>query len=140
MTAPVVFYASLTPSLRASATPFRVSFDHVFTNAGGGYNVTNGVFTAPVAGFYSITATMTSNQNSRLFLMLNGNGVQYVVSDGTWESDTRTANLELEAGDKIWVEAIGAMYGESTCGYSSSIGPAYKCYHSTFSGFLLSRK
>ena len=133
----VVFSAELTTDLPRMNEPTKVAFDHVFTNAGNGYDVTSGIFTAPKAGYYSISAAMLSWYDSRFFVMLNGKGVQYIASLGRWQADSATVNLKLAEDDKVWIEAIGVIYGSKHCVYPKKFGDEYKCYPSSFSGFLI---
>ena len=117
--------------------PTKVVFDHVTTNAGNGYDATSGIFTAPTTGYYSISASLISWHNSRFFVMLNDKSVEYLASLGHWMADSATVNLKLAEGDRVWIEAIGVIYGFTTCGYTSQFRDKYKCYHSSFSGFLI---
>ena len=69
--------------------------------------------------------------------MMNGQSVEYLAS-GAWSADAATVNLKLAKGDKVWIEGIGEINGFSpNCSYTRLFGNRYKCYHSSFSGFLI---
>ena len=133
-----MFSVELTSTLPNMSAPTTVVFDHVATNAGDGYNSESGIFTAPKAGYYSISASLMSWANSRFWIMWNGQSVEYIASaKGEWNADSGTVNLELAKGDRVWIEAIGKVVGFTPCWYAQRFGSQYKCYHSSFSGFLI---
>ena len=116
-------------------SPVKLVFDHVLSNSGNGYDIKTGIFTAPIAGLYSFSVTLTSDISSRFFIMFNGRNVGYVVNSGEnrWESGSQNVNLQLTVGDKVWVNGLGKLYGfRPQCAYEP-----LKCYHSTFTGFLI---
>ena len=70
--------------------------------------------------------------------MMNGQSVEYLASNGGWTADAATVNLKLAMGDKVWIEGLGEINGFSpNCSYTRRFGNRYKCYHSSFSGFLI---
>ena len=134
----VVFSVELTNTIPELKHPTTVDFDHITTNEGDGYYPRTGIFTAPKAGYYSFSASLISYHSSRFFIMMNGQSVEYLASTGGWTADAATVNLKLAKGDKVWIEGIGEINGFSpNCSYTRRFGYRYKCYHSSFSGFLI---
>lgn len=62
--------SSIAQGLTANVTD--VIFGTVDVSAGGGYNAATGVFTAPIAGFYSIKCTLVGNSSSTIRIYKNG--------------------------------------------------------------------
>jgi hypothetical protein len=80
-------------------------------NAGGGYNVTNGRFTAPVAGVYTFNATMVcAGATSGFYTMKlkHNTGNTVCEQDG---SSNLSATIHLNAGEQIWVEVYAGSSG-----------------------------
>lgn len=83
-----------------------VKFDTVITNEGNGYDITTGIFTAPVGGLYEISANFLSMGESWLELNLIKN--DQVIVRGHAAHDHGTAGslqavLRLEKSDKIFL-------------------------------------
>jgi hypothetical protein len=102
----------------------------VQVNNGGGFNPANGAFTAPVAGDYVFSASLTtSNGDTLLEFYKNGTGIgiQFLVYSiaGNWSTAAATIILPLAAGD--FVQCVASTNNSTTAqGYGNS-----------FSGFLL---
>ena len=107
----------------------------VYHNVGGGYNPSNGMFTAPVSGYYHFTVWgMTSGNTSgviELQFMKNGSTVQqrpYGQAGGNYGNATGSIIEYLSVGDtmSITLTTGTTMYGSSSQSYNG------------FSGFYLS--
>lgn len=118
-----------------NSSPYK--FNNVILNDGNGYDPVTGIFTAPVAGVYIISAQFFTygNNNGRPLFDITINGNTYVrigfdadshTSTGE-DSDSTSFTLKLHAGDRVW--ATSAMDGATYTLYGS--------YHTFFSGALL---
>jgi hypothetical protein len=102
----------------------------VQVNVGNCFNPANGSFTAPVAGDYVFSASLTtSNGDTYLEFYKNGVGIgiQWLVYSAIadWSTTSATIILPLAAGD--YVQCVAASNNSTTAtGYGNS-----------FSGFLL---
>lgn len=102
----------------------------VQVNNGNGFNAANGAFTAPVAGIYVFTASLTTSAGDTYFQFYKNGGaianqwLIYTVSGG-WSTATSTIVLQLNAGDYLQV-VMGSNNSTTAAGYGNQ-----------FSGFLL---
>ncbi|XP_061176145.1 complement C1q-like protein 2 [Saccostrea echinata] len=108
-------------------------FPRVISNAGGGYNPSTGVFTAPTTGHYAFFANVQSYGSSSIFadIVLNGlSKVRTVASSNgneSYEAGPNMVVLALQRGDRVWVRR------HSGAGYVSHQDAPV----TTFSGFLI---
>lgn len=109
-------------------------FPHILFNVGGGYNIQNGVFTAPVDGVYVFFGKITQSANqSDLFYQFILNGSVKTVtlvfgrSDDTNKTSSTLIVLQLSRGDRVWIKMKqgGRHWGQTDGGDQS------------FSGFML---
>ncbi|XP_061898510.1 uncharacterized protein LOC133646770 isoform X2 [Entelurus aequoreus] len=129
----VAFAAALTDS--GSVGPFdqetTLIFSKVFTNVGQAYDVTSGVFTAPIGGVYAFSFTAADFLKGYMGVALYRNQQPIVFSldlndHGGYASVANGVLLGLEAGDRVRL----------------SLPASYRLYDdarnfSVFSGFLL---
>ncbi|XP_035687121.1 complement C1q tumor necrosis factor-related protein 3-like [Branchiostoma floridae] len=108
-----------------------VVFDKVFTNIGGGYNVTTGRFTAPAHGAYYFAFhgyDYYASFNMWVKLLHNGQEVVSIIDydiDDTHDTASNSVILELAASDQVWLQLHA---GHVIAGFK------HTC---TFSGYLL---
>lgn len=122
----VVFSALLTQNVLSDGTNY-ISFDHVVTNIGHGYNKTGGFFTTPIDGFFMFTSVfLVDDGYVNVKLTKNGNGVArgYAAKDVREGAGFVSVILNLKAGDQVGIKMIpgwitGCMRGD---------------YYSSFSG------
>lgn len=69
----VLFSVGLSKNLTITSNKY-VLFDKVFVDMKGSYNVTGGVFVAPVTGFYEFNYHAVAEKGSTLYLRLVRNG------------------------------------------------------------------
>ncbi|XP_054652419.1 putative leucine-rich repeat-containing protein DDB_G0290503 [Dunckerocampus dactyliophorus] len=129
----VAFSAALTDS--GSVGPFdqetTLIFSKIFTNVGQAYDVTSGVFTAPVGGVYAFSFTTADFLKGYMGVTLYRNQQPIIFSldlndHGGYASVTNGVLLQLEADDQVRL----------------SLPASYRLYDdarnfSIFSGFLL---
>ena len=115
----------------AGPTYFTIRFTHVFTNIGGHYDTTTGVFTCQYSGLYAFILTIIKTRdNDRAHCLVRKNGsnlyLAWTDSAGGVYSATNSAVLHLVHGDKVDV------------GGCSPLASIYSGYDSSsFSGFLI---
>ncbi|XP_062574643.1 uncharacterized protein LOC134236474 isoform X2 [Saccostrea cucullata] len=107
-------------------------FPSVITNEGNGYNPSNGIFTAPIAGMYVFFLNVQSYYRETIYvdIVLNGSTkvrtMAYSTSnDDYYDSGPNLVVLTIQKGDAVWVK------------YYSGQGYYYDGPITTFSGFLL---
>jgi hypothetical protein len=113
-----------------AATGTDVLYNDIKFNVGSGYNAANGRFTAPVTGYYFITAcginVGTTNVLIELLIMYNGSNVTSArgyYSGSTVGGCTVTQVINLTAGDYVTIQpSVTTMYGSESrtayfCGY-----------------------
>ncbi|CAG2212181.1 unnamed protein product [Mytilus edulis] len=111
-----------------------VKFDKLWTNNLNAYEVTTGVFTAPIPGLYHFTAVVMSESAKSLFLYLWHNDTttagSYTLGDG-YKTGTFDVVFKLKKGDRVYIRCSSSCNGQKI--YSSSNN------YSTFSGYLISK-
>ncbi|XP_033111252.1 complement C1q subcomponent subunit C-like [Anneissia japonica] len=126
------FSVARTSSLTATNGHMIIMWNHEFTNVGGDFNMSTGIFNITVPGtyFFTIHVYKSSRQNFPLVqLIKNGDHVIGVIDYGPNDSEDSAGNsviLNLSKGDAVWL----LLYDGKEV-YSSH----YK--FTTFSGFLL---
>ncbi|XP_078699822.1 uncharacterized protein LOC144926694 [Branchiostoma floridae x Branchiostoma belcheri] len=130
MTTKTAFSVGLTVDMNVQRDT-DVVFDKVFTNIGGGYNVTTGRFTAPVHGAYYFSFhgyDYYASFNMWVKLLHNGREVVSIIDydiDDTHDTASNSVILELAADDQVWLQLHA---GHVIAGFK------HTC---TFSGYLL---
>ncbi|XP_066285521.1 complement C1q tumor necrosis factor-related protein 3-like [Branchiostoma lanceolatum] len=108
-----------------------VVFDKIFTNIGGGYNITTGRFTASVHGAYFFSFhgyDYYASFNMWVKLLHNGREVVSIIDydiDDTHDTASNSVILELAESDQVWLQLHA---GHVIAGFK------HTC---TFSGHLL---
>ncbi|XP_063401902.1 uncharacterized protein LOC134686159 [Mytilus trossulus] len=105
-----VAFSAYRTSSQVSAIKEIVRFDKVWTNEGNGYDPLTGIFTAPRAGLYHITAVVMSPSAKTLYLRLYLNKVptagSHVCGDGH-KTGTYDVVFSLQMGDEIYIAESG---------------------------------
>lgn len=123
---------ALTPFNSGEYQWFGIRFANVVRTVGGGYNPTTGEFTAPVAGFYFVSACVqhfTQNQSNQ-----NGytaTAIQILETDGKWvivgyssntsvigAAQTISAPVYLRQGQKLRVGVAVGTGWRAVCTYN----------------------
>ncbi|XP_071957232.1 uncharacterized protein [Antedon mediterranea] len=126
------FSVARTTSLTASNGHMIITWNHEFSNVGGDFDMSTGMFNVTIPGtyFFTIHVYKSSRQNFPLVQLLkNGDHVIGVIDYGPNDSEDSSGNsvvLNLTKGDAVWL----LLYDGKEI-YSSH----YK--FTTFSGFLL---
>ena len=122
-------YRNSAQSLSSNAV---VKFDKLWTNNLNAYDVTTGVFTAPIAGLYHFSAVVMSISGKSLFLSLWQNDTKtagsYTYGDG-YKTGTFDVVLTLKKGDRIYIRCRGGHDSQSIFSNNDD--------YSTFSGYLI---
>lgn len=114
---PVAFSAYRTGS-QSLTSGTKVLFNQVWTNVGNGYETSTGIFTAPRAGLYHITAVVMSLNGKTLFLTLYHNKVATAgsyVTGRSYETGTFDVIFSLQKGDEVYISGRGGytLYSNS---------------------------
>ncbi|XP_062574644.1 multimerin-2-like [Saccostrea cucullata] len=127
----VAFSASVSSSSTSWISGTLV-FPSVITNEGNGYNPSNGIFTAPIAGMYVFFLNVQSYYRETIYVDIVLNGSTRVrtmavsnKSDDYYEAGPNLVVLTIQKGDAVWIKHY------SGSGYYHD-GPI-----TTFSGFLI---
>ncbi|XP_063404369.1 uncharacterized protein LOC134687840 [Mytilus trossulus] len=102
---PVAFSAYRTSS-QSLTLGAKVLFNQVWNNEGNGYQPSTGIFTAPRAGLYHITAVVMSTHGQTLYLRLYHNTLMTAgshVSGRDYETGTFDVILSLQKGDEVYI-------------------------------------
>lgn len=109
-----------------------IIFPHVISNVGGGYNASNGVFTAPHIGVYVFTLFLAPSYRREIkaILVVNGSpkvGTYVKQRSGIYTAAGNSAVIPLVQGDRVWVKHT----------FGSGLWTQPDAPISTFSGFSL---
>ncbi|CAC5404592.1 C1QL [Mytilus coruscus] len=111
-----------------------VKFDKLWTNNLNAYDLTTGVFTAPMPGLYHFSAVVMSEDGKTLFLHLWHNDIKtagsYTQGDG-YKTGTFDVVLNLKKGDRIYIRCKG--------GHDSQTIYSNVDNYSTFSGYIIAK-
>ncbi|XP_033728709.1 complement C1q-like protein 3 isoform X2 [Pecten maximus] len=103
----VAFSAGLTHTMSVSSGE-TIAFDKVFTNIGGGYDISTGNFKAPKSGIYAFTIHgYDANVDKAMWIELKKNS-QLLVSISGYDSHSSAGNsviTYLSAGENVYVQA-----------------------------------
>ncbi|XP_062615559.1 cerebellin-2-like, partial [Saccostrea cucullata] len=109
----IAFHSSRSSKLENLVNWQTVIFDNERLNEGNGYDKKTGVFTAPEEGVYTFSWTIMT-VGGRLFvsdLVHNKYDKANNYTDGTgkkgYVTTSRTANIKMQKGDKVWIRANG---------------------------------
>ncbi|XP_052057499.1 uncharacterized protein LOC127698185 [Mytilus californianus] len=124
----IAFFATL--SENAPQKGEIIKFDNVITNSGNGYSVTEGIFTAPIDGFYSIHCSfLVVNGYVNVELMRNDNkiGRGYAAQGKHENTGSICFTTDLMKGDELYCHKLPD--------YSTGLirGDLY----TTFSGYMI---
>ncbi|KAK3098837.1 hypothetical protein FSP39_023526 [Pinctada imbricata] len=129
----IAFLAYLTQSKHIYNPGDTLIFPMVDTNTGVAFDNSTGVFTAPVPGIYTFSATITSKSNTSTgYLMRNDQPVAHYSDskdDDYFRQSSVTVSLHLEQGDRMYI----LWYGDAEASL------VYNFHHTYFSGHLVNR-
>lgn len=113
-----------------------IVFNEEISDYGHNYNPTEGVFLAPLSGYYVFTWTTATRQdrNQVTTLVKNGRGIWYSISNASGNDDAQVTNTvvtAVKAGEHIFVRT-GSDHKYFT---STHVLERDNC--NTFSGWLL---
>ena len=128
--------AGLSQTLSHCTAGQHVIFDLIHVNKGQAYNNRHGIFTAPIAGQYafSLTISTASVKHTQLSIVQNSisNGLGYIYADTSsqWAESSTTVFSHLNVSDEVWVNCMAESHVQG--------GGLATGLHSHFSGFLVS--
>merc|ERR1712002_459556 len=109
----------------------KVKYDTIFSNVGGGYDSTTGIFTCPVPGIYVFQFHALSHSDSNMWLELHHN-YNYVASiwghvDNDYAAAGNSVILRLAKNDQVYV-----LTGDTTDLYGQPLE-----VYGTFTGYMI---
>ena len=126
-----VFFNAQLSKDRLVARDETLVLDKVLTNAGGGYDVTTGVFTAPLTATYLFMATSRADWDSECIkssqkragfkVLLEGQEIGSSFSMGPTSCTTHVV-VRLDSGQRVWVKSNFANSSFRGYGYTSFSG------------------
>lgn len=152
---------TLTDNVTGDGTQYVVKFDNIRYNTGSGYNITTGVFTAPLTGIYQFNCNLWTSTNTGMDLAtsyvisfsINGNINQYwscakptaqtcsgyyfggngsVSGNALCDCISQSFFMNAEDTTSVYVTAYGAT--SKTFSIGTNGGSAYR---SNFNGYLV---
>ncbi|XP_060563086.1 complement C1q tumor necrosis factor-related protein 3-like [Ruditapes philippinarum] len=85
-----------------------IIFDNILANIGNGYDKYSGHFTAPYHGLYTFAVSFTKMRDRNLSVQVVKNGATIAqgltLTKDVYDTATVTATVELNKGDRVWVE------------------------------------
>jgi hypothetical protein len=85
-----------------------IIFDYILANIGNGYDKYSGHFTAPYHGLYTFAVSFTKMRDRNLSVQVVKNGALIAqgltLTKDVYDTATVTATVELNKGDRVWVE------------------------------------
>ncbi|XP_046557170.1 uncharacterized protein LOC124266405 [Haliotis rubra] len=132
----VAFEVRLSTHIRPALTSI-IKFDDVRYNQGGGFNVTTGVFTAPVAGTYILWASMIAYDFSDSLGISLFKGSEKIArawgenpaSDKNEDDTLILTTVYLDVGDQTWYvreSGTARIEGFSYSGYGGALIQAHR--------------
>ena len=136
-TAMVAFSVHRGHSLTATTRPERITYDAAFVNHGRAFNVESGIFTCPIPGLYYFSFTFKTAPREYMGVRIKQNGrdtnsLYYSSTDGEQTSVSQSIILDLDQGDRVWLELYLNSNRAKISGTSSKIN--------TFNGYLIHPK
>ena len=135
--APVAFTATVSPADITGLGPGRtIVFDNVITNKGHAYDKMTGKFDAPFSGVYVFTMSVmvSPGQKEYLEIVKDGQNVITTLTEAFGVTDmissSRTATVELTAGNQVWIRTVNASY--------HGTGQIHGNNYTTFTGWFYS--
>ncbi|XP_060593399.1 complement C1q-like protein 3 [Ruditapes philippinarum] len=132
----VAFTAVISPSDVKNLQPGQtLIFDRTITNMGNAYDISTGIFTAPIRGVYVLHMDIMIEPGNNEYLQFVKDGAHilfnYIHANGGRDdvSSSRTVVTELEHGSQVWIRTAQSA--------SHGTGTIHGNEFSTFSGWLL---
>jgi len=126
-----VFFTAYLTSSQTVGSGNEVVYNSYFSNVGNGYSTSNGIFTAPISGYYKFDVSMLcTSSDAQLVLKVNSVYTIAIISfhQDSYEGASNSLIKKLNKGDKVSVVSM------SRTSYLYS-GTYY--YGNTFSGKLI---
>jgi hypothetical protein len=107
----VAFFAHNVVDLKLDRTDKIIIFTTATTNEGSGYDISTGIFTAPVGGLYQFIVNYCAyNKHSPLALVLSGN---VIARSSNYDADYYTCSsfsavIRVKSSEKVWVKCLSS--------------------------------
>ena len=129
------FYATLSVDVVFETGAQTILFDNDKINEGGHYNVTTGIYTAPIPGIYQFFLYSRSTPKANFHLRVDGSVYMNTIEnyldeaeDADGEADGASVIVRLQAGQKVYVTTGNLPY--TVVGNTDGI-------YTLFGGYLL---
>lgn len=131
----MAFTAQLTHPITNLGSDQAIIFDQKITDFGNNYDNSDGIFTAPVSGYYVFTWTfgVIGDQNLATALVVHGRKISYSVNNGADNDGGQVSNtvvVQVNKNDHVMIQTamVSQGYDYKTIGEERA---------NTFSGWLL---
>ena len=108
------FYVTLSTDLVFETSGQTIVFDNDKINNGGHYNVTTGVYTAPVAGIYQFFPYIRSTPKANFYLHVDGssyvNPSEHYDGEAANEGEGASMIVRLQAGQTVYITTGNEPY------------------------------